>query len=228
MTSKTSEKFGDAKESFEKEESIDTSQTESESDSSSDSTGGEPPRVRSIRFADEQGLPMVRVHHLGDNDDPLAVNRLVILLLSPSDKKFEFAHVEYRLRAEATVADLLQQLPAFATSELFTTMEFESLYRTQCEDPKLDSSTLLHDIGFGKHEVMVPIRKGFSGEDIVKCAVPLLLNKRIIKGVSSLSLIVLDYNGSVRLTSIVSNLALTTVGEICQAHWKRAQVRQGP
>ena len=37
--------------------------------------------TRSIRFADEQGLPIQKVHHLGGEGDPMATCQLVLLLL---------------------------------------------------------------------------------------------------------------------------------------------------
>jgi hypothetical protein len=127
---------------------------------------------------------MERVHHLGGKNDPLAVGHIVVLFLSPENKKFEFAHAEYRIQADTTVSDLLEQLPKMITSELFSKMDFESLYRTEGGANKLEMSSLLRDCDLEKNEIVVAVMSGRYGEKLVECAAPLLSNKRVMKAVS--------------------------------------------
>ena len=142
------------------------------------------PYVRSIRFADEQGLPMSTVHCLGEDEDPFPIGNIVVLLLCPEDRKFEFVHAEYCVNARTSVFNLLEQLPKLATNELFASKTFVSLLRTRGGFNELNIISPLHECGLAKNEVVVAVPEGCRGSEILKCALPLVLNKRIAKAVS--------------------------------------------
>jgi hypothetical protein len=75
-----------------------------------------PPKRR-VRFADDHGLPLLNVVHL----DPVMATegRLVVLLLSPPERTFEFIQVEYPMDDSTTINDLVEQLPGLATNAVF-------------------------------------------------------------------------------------------------------------
>jgi hypothetical protein len=157
--------------------------TEPETDDSDDSVDK---RVRAIRFADEKGLPMEEVFYLGGPDDLTTLGCMVILLLSPEDRQFEFIQAEYLLYDGTTVSDLLQQMPGMATNESFINQRFTSLYRTIGENGcELINSLPLKDCDVPKTEVVVGVSQGHSGKEMIAFALPLLLNDRITKAVGT-------------------------------------------
>lgn len=72
-------------------------------------------RHRRISFADEKGLPLMHIRIMQGPQ----VHRLVILILSPQDRTFEFVHVEYPLDTSTTVQVLLEQLPHLVAHPVF-------------------------------------------------------------------------------------------------------------
>jgi hypothetical protein len=145
---------------------------------------GESGYVRSIRFADEQGLPIHKVHYLGGDDDPMATCRIVVLFLCPTSKKFEFTHLEYCLRDGLTAEDLLVQLPRFAASKVFAQTTYHAVHRTLFGGTKFESTTMLHNFEIEKNEILVPVMDNHTGDNLVRSAVPLLRNKGVMRMVS--------------------------------------------
>lgn len=141
-------------------------------------------KCRLLRFADEQGLPIAKIKVVGDENDPYASSRIIVLFLDPVAKKFEFMQGHFSHKARPTVSDLLLQLPGFATEEKFREQEFVSMYGTSDGPRQLAPKDPLHELNLGKREVAVAVMKGASGERLVKDAAPLLTNKTIMRAVS--------------------------------------------
>ena len=152
-------------------------------------------RVKTIRFADEHGLPMETVYMLEGPDDPAAVGRVVVLLLKPEVRKFEFIHAEYRLNSRTSVSNLLEQLPGMASNEILTAQRYSSLFRSRegCSE-ELIGALSLQDCCLDKNEVIIGVMGGYSGQDIVNCALPLIYNDKISKAVSSFRLMMQPIN----------------------------------
>jgi hypothetical protein len=155
-----------------------------------DSEDGEPEqeRVKTIRFADDCGLPMETVYMLGGPDDPAAVGRVVVVLLKPEVRKFEFIYAEYRLNSKTSVSNLLEQLPGMASNKMFTAQTYSSLFRSRDGCSELIGALSLQDCCLDKNEVIIGVMGGYSGPEMVKCALPLIYNDKISKAVSSLRL----------------------------------------
>ena len=144
-----------------------------------------PRSKRVIRFADEQGLPIATVMQTGDeHDSGPEMGRVVMLLLSPKDRKFEFVHAEYQMGAKTTVQDVIDQMPILAVDVLFQDAEFSTLFRTGKGAYELINTLPLSECKLEKGEVVIGILKGYSGKDIVQSALPLLVNPKIAKAVS--------------------------------------------
>jgi hypothetical protein len=141
-------------------------------------------KSRLIRFADEQGLPIARIHVVGDEHDPYATSRIIVLFLDPVAKKFEFMQGAFSLKAGATVSDLLRQLPDFVVEETFAEMEYVSMYGTSDGPRQFGLNDRLHELNLCKREIVVAVMKGASGEHLVNEAAPLLTNTKITRAVS--------------------------------------------
>jgi hypothetical protein len=142
--------------------------------------------VRVIRFADEVGQPLVDYHAIGGKDDPHATGRIIIMLLNPQQRKFEFIHAEFLRSEQTTVADLLYQIPQMASNELFrNTTTFTHICRTRNGNTDLDNDRILQDYDMEDSELVIGVLEGFSGKEMAQCALPLLLNGKITQAVST-------------------------------------------
>ena len=141
-------------------------------------------RIRLIHFADEQGLPIKKVHQVGDENDPWAMGRIIVLFLDPVARKFEFMQGEFSHRAGATISDLLRQLPSFATEQRFASMEFLSIYSTDGKPRELGLKEKLHELDLARREVTVAVMKDISGKKLLEEASPVLKNEKIMRAVS--------------------------------------------
>ncbi len=142
-------------------------------------------RDRMIRFADEQGLPLEKTFRCGDQSNLWATGRIIVLFLDPVMKKFEFMQGEFSHQGGATVADLLSQLPSFATEERFAAREYVSIFATSGGPRELNSKDRLYELDLGKREITVAVMKGDSGEQLVNTAAPILANEQVMKAVSA-------------------------------------------
>jgi hypothetical protein len=158
--------------------------TAPETGGSEDGEQPERERVKTIRFADERGLPMETVYML----DPAAVGRVVVLLLKPEARKFEFIYTEYRLNSKTSVSNLLKQLPGMASNGILAAQTYTSLFRSREGCSELIGALPLQDCCLDKNEVIIGVMGGYSGQEMVKCALPLIYNDKISKVVSSFRL----------------------------------------
>jgi hypothetical protein len=171
---------------FKEHQDEDTSAGSVNTDTSLDTNSGEDGevKVRVIRFADEVGKPLEDYHWIGGKDDPHATRRIIIMLLCPQERKFEFLHAEFLLRETTTVADALYQVPKIATNELFKSKTFINLCRTRQGNTDLDNDRILQDYDMEDSELVIGVLEGFTGKQMAQCALPLLLNGKITQAVS--------------------------------------------
>jgi hypothetical protein len=147
------------------------------------SNSGEDQKSRVIRFADEVGKPLADYCLIGGKDDPHATGRIVIMLLSPQERKFEFIHAEFLRREKTTVAHVLYQVPKIATNVLFQSKTFINLCRTRQGNTDLDNNQILQDYDMEDSELLIGVLEGFTGKEMAQSALPLLLNGRITQAV---------------------------------------------
>ncbi|KAL3939102.1 MAG: hypothetical protein SGBAC_006105 [Bacillariaceae sp.] len=135
---------------------------------------------RKLRFADELGKPLTKEHII--EREANYASRIVVMLLSPRDRKFEFLHAEYPLDESTTVQVLLEQVPLLATNDAFRTKKFNALLQTETSR-QLDNALALQDYCFKESEIVLGIPDDFTVANMTKMAVPLLLNKKLMKTV---------------------------------------------
>jgi len=135
---------------------------------------------RRIRFADEAGQELTKEYVI--EREANYASRIVVMLLSPRDRKFEFLHAEYPLDESTTVQVLLEQVPLLATNDAFRTKKFNALLQTETSR-QLDNNLALQDYCFKESEIVLGIPDDFTVANMTKMAVPLLLNKKLMKTV---------------------------------------------
>jgi hypothetical protein len=134
---------------------------------------------RRVKFADESGLALTQVRVL----EPVSVRRVVLLMMSPDDRTFEFLHAEYPLNNSTTVQVLMEQLPKLATNPVFQRQEFYCLSKTKSND-QLPKSWSLQDCDLEDSELLLGVLQGYSVPEMAAFALPLLVNGKIIKAVN--------------------------------------------
>eukprot|EP00526_Cylindrotheca_closterium_P004054 CAMPEP_0113644914 /NCGR_PEP_ID=MMETSP0017_2-20120614/23648_1 /TAXON_ID=2856 /ORGANISM="Cylindrotheca closterium" /LENGTH=1158 /DNA_ID=CAMNT_0000556569 /DNA_START=241 /DNA_END=3717 /DNA_ORIENTATION=+ /assembly_acc=CAM_ASM_000147 len=135
---------------------------------------------RKLRFADEVGKDLTKEYVI--EREANYASRIVVMLLSPRDRKFEFLHAEYPLDESTTVQVLLEQVPLLATNDAFRTKKFNALLQTETSR-QLDNNLALQDYCFKESEIVLGIPDDFTVANMTKMAVPLLLNKKLMKTV---------------------------------------------
>ena len=146
-------------------------------------TNNEPPNrtvPKRVSFADKDGSPLQHVRMI----EPSPTRKLLLLLLSPQDRKFEFLNLEYPLDDNTTAKVVVDQIPKLASNPLFRTFTFTSLARTSVSE-QLDGDGLMVDFDLKDNELLLGIPMGYQAHQIGAFAVPLLLNGDIIKAVKS-------------------------------------------
>lgn len=128
--------------SDEDEEDNDSSSTTSSTTSSQDSSSSSHSK-RSIRFADEVGLPIQKIRHYQCDRKEREHSELLVLCLFPERKKFEFLHVGYHHQyggdnknngTGTGIRNLLRALPGMCSDPLFSVSKFDALYRANKAD----------------------------------------------------------------------------------------------
>lgn len=140
---------------------------------------GHPTTIKkTVSFSDKDGGPLHETRVI----EPPQVRRLVLLLLSPQDRKFEFLHLEYPLDDNTTVQVVVDQIPKLASNPLFRRFTFSCLAKTS-KNEQLDNDALMGDCELREHELLLGVPMGYPVHQIGAFAVPLLLNGDIIKAV---------------------------------------------
>jgi len=170
--------------------------TETEDDSQSERSVETPLVPTAIRWADHHNLPLAKTHVLNLHGGQ---HRLVILLIHPIARKFEFLHVEYDVSQRLTVGGILQQIPHLASSKWFRPLHFTALYHSRTgsatnDGEKITShhrsscTELIHivtcqDYDFAWNEILIAVADTFEASVVTEQASQLLLNAPLRKAV---------------------------------------------
>eukprot|EP00537_Pseudo-nitzschia_pungens_P013896 CAMPEP_0172396456 /NCGR_PEP_ID=MMETSP1061-20121228/25118_1 /TAXON_ID=37318 /ORGANISM="Pseudo-nitzschia pungens, Strain cf. pungens" /LENGTH=398 /DNA_ID=CAMNT_0013128293 /DNA_START=93 /DNA_END=1289 /DNA_ORIENTATION=- len=178
---------------------------EDEGDSSSQESSSSCHSKRSIRFADEVGLPIQNICHYECDRREREHSELLVLCLLPEQKKFEFLHVGYHQYGEdngTTVQTLLNALPGMCTDHVFSLSKFDAIYRANKVDKAFvklcatdeegasdsdsassveDSSLTLAECAFKENELLVASVRGSSERAVLEGIGSLLSNQKIVK-----------------------------------------------
>ena len=162
-------------------ESYETLETEEESDLADHEHS--PKRQRSIRWADDEGRKLV-VRHVVQILKPLNV-RVVILMLNPAEKTFEFVQCEFHSDERLTVCDLLVQLPFMASMESLKKQRYAALYRGEREMVNIIS---IQDYDIVEGEILVAVSSTANPKQAIAAAAALLLQRSLLRAVQKAKL----------------------------------------
>ena len=140
-------------------------------------------RPRTIKFADESNLPLVQCRVINSKDDPYAAKKVIMMLLCPKERKFEFLQAEYRVRERTSVADVVEQIPCIANNPLFRNMSFTKLIRAKDGTSELENTRQFQEYELEDGELLIAIVEGYTSAEMSKHALPLLLNGKISEAV---------------------------------------------
>lgn len=133
---------------------------------------------KGIQWADQVAdakTPLVTVHSWEVPED--ATLRIVCLLLHPTQRKFEFVHVEYDNcddEERVSVKDALSQIRSFATNPLLKKQRYKSLCTNEQE---MISILPLQNYNLQEGAMVVAVPKKFAIKEIRVQAAALLSNK---------------------------------------------------
>jgi hypothetical protein len=151
------------------------------------SCGKRKNKYRFVRFADDHGEKLEIVYwtptmySVEENDWV----RLIILLLCPRKKMFEFLHVSYNIYDKTNIGDIVKQLPTIATDEALKCQRYVGLVRRDGER-ELINSVCIQSYKMKRKEMLIAVVDGFVGKSILRLAKPLLADKKMVKMVSRL------------------------------------------
>ena len=139
-----------------------------------DNTGGKLEDIRVIPPRDVSGF---------DSSDS---KRLIILLLSPSHRKYEFICCEFPLtkmgddkRIKLTVRDLLEQLPNMASHELLKRQSYVAICRR--DNTELINAMPIQNYELGNFEMLWAVPKHHSSKQLAPMVKFVLSNKGLLR-----------------------------------------------
>jgi hypothetical protein len=137
-----------------------------------------------VRFADEVGDELEKIHWTLTMYSEEETNwiRIIILLLCPSKKKFEFLHVSFDKFEKTSISDILGQLPGLATDQALREQSYIGLIRKEGER-ELINKVSIQSYHLRKDEVLIAVVEGHYSKGIVRMAQPLVENNRILRAV---------------------------------------------
>jgi hypothetical protein len=164
------------------------------------------PKQRCVRFADEEGMAIETVH-VTERDEAEVIdgNRVIVLLLSPKQKRFEFLHVQYGWEERTQLSEAFKQFPCMASDPCFTKQHYIGLCRPWRGGQELINSLAIQDYDMGQDELLVAIPSGMRSKHILKLSRPLLANRTVLK--------------TVRI--VVFRLRKLSVKQLCISHFIR-------
>lgn len=173
-----------------------TSNTDENNEVPIEEVAVKPKPLKGLRFADEVGQDIETIHYTDTEFmEPLSVQRIMILLLSPEDHRFELIQVSYhKTKERMTVKDVTGQLPQYAADKVLQRQTYTGLaYRrrtTNDESSSIRTEELLHtlciqDYSLVKNEVLVALVDGYSSRELMTMAETLLQNKNVRKAAKS-------------------------------------------
>lgn len=172
-----------------------TSQLTSPSSLSSEEEEEQPTLTagRSVWWPDERGRrpedceqdssscllpPLETVHEIVYA--PPAMVRVVILLLNPDRKKFEFIHCEIDTEERLPVKAVLEQLPSLATNRSLQRKRYGSLCRNGME---LLNTMAITEYGLRDGEILLAVPRKRSPKAAMAAATQLLSDRAMVRGI---------------------------------------------
>lgn len=147
------------------------------------------PKKRTIRFADEEGYALRTVYiterDKDDADEHLYHMRIIVLLLNPKKKQFEFLHLTTPREERTHLSEAIKLFPDLASDASFTKQKYVGLCRPLKEGQELINSLCVQDYDLDRDEILVAIPAGMTGKQIVKISQPLLKDRNVQKMVSA-------------------------------------------
>lgn len=143
-------------------------------------------RQKRLRFADEEGKAIETIHVVDcdDHGDP-TYRRILILLLLPEQKKYEFVHCEYSTQSTLTVSEVLKQVPALALDVQIKKQHYSRLCRA-AGGTELINALSLQSYDLFSDEILVAVLQGYTGKAMHEMAKALIDNEIILRAVSEL------------------------------------------
>ena len=145
---------------------------------------------RVVTWGDDAGGKLEDVREIPRRDvggfDSSDSKRLIILLLSPSHRKYEFICCEFPLnkmgdekRAKVTVRDLLEQLPGMASHELLKRQSYVALCRR--DNTELINAMPIQNYELGNFEMLWAVPKHHSSKQLAPMVKFVLSNKGLLR-----------------------------------------------
>jgi hypothetical protein len=158
-------------------------------------------RKRKVRFADEEGEEMDTIHLLESNaGDDTHLQRVLILIMLPELKQFEFVHAEYSIESRLPVSSLIQELPSMVSGPQIKKQRYVGLCHA-AGGSELDNSLALQDSKLASDDILFAVPKGYSANAMYELAKGLVADEKILKAVSCLR--ALAVSGSSRTVLIL-------------------------
>ena len=142
-----------------------------------------------VRFADACGEALEDVHYtqtMYTHETMSYMSQVIVLLLNPKQKKFEFIHMAYDPYQKMPIAQIMAKLPQICTHKSLADQTYVGLCRVAANGRELINTVSIQGYELDKDEVLVAIIKGSSAKYTMEMASPLLSNRRILKAVSTI------------------------------------------
>lgn len=157
------------------EQSIDTTETEGESEQEEQSKQTE----KSVRWADFSGQSLTETITL--DALPYVSTRIVILLLDLEERLFEFVQCEFSTDDRLTISDILKQLPALASIEFLAQQRYQTLCRPDHEE--MINMLPIQHYRIREGEILVASNGVSKPKDVMAAARALLNQKKLARSV---------------------------------------------
>lgn len=142
-----------------------------------------------VTWSDNDGgvLEHVRFIPARELTDPSGTKRLIILLLSPAHRKYEFICCEYKLdttevsksRCKITVKDVLEQIPRLASHELMKKQTYVALCRR--DNTELINALSIQSFELNNFEMLWAVPKHHHSKQLAPMVSCVLANKGLLK-----------------------------------------------
>ena len=143
------------------------------------------PKKRMIRFADEEGYELQTIYiterDKDDADEHLYHMRIIVLLLNPKKKQFEFLHLTTPRDDRTHLSEAIKLFPDLASDSSFTKQKYVGLCRPTKDGQELINSLCIQDYDLDRDEILVAIPSGMKGKTIVKISEPLVNDGNVKK-----------------------------------------------
>jgi hypothetical protein len=106
--------------------------------------------------------------------------RVVILLLNPKERLFEFIQCEYSVDDRLTISDLLKQLPGMASIEVLAKQRYTSLCRL---DEELINMLPIQDYPVREGEILIAAGPEYRPKMVMAAACALLSQRALLRAV---------------------------------------------